>query len=266
MRVKTQILRTPRLMLGPIRAQDEARVMEIFLHSQVRKTYMLPDFQSREDAQQLFRRFQVLSADDHRTVYGIFLKDQLIGFLNDVQQDDNTIEMGYVIHPDFQNQGYATEAFSAVIQSLFSRGYTLIKAAAFDKNAASMRVMEKCGMVKTGHEEEIPYRGHLLRCIYYEIHRDSSAAKAQAVARIQWMEHCFDLLQVTVNTVPAACSAPWFHELLTILTHYYEGGQWLGDYELDEQGYFPKNLKRSVLSQDAVYDLLSQIGKPDDPA
>ena len=40
---------------------------------------------------------------------------------------------------------------------------------------------------------------------------------------------------------------------------YYENGLWLQDYEADERGELPADLKRGVLSQDALYDLLSEI-------
>ncbi|MBP3656341.1 MAG: DUF4298 domain-containing protein [Clostridia bacterium] len=41
------------------------------------------------------------------------------------------------------------------------------------------------------------------------------------------------------------------------LAAYYNGGQWLRDYEDDEAGRLPQGMKRGVLSQDAVHDLLS---------
>lgn len=40
------------------------------------------------------------------------------------------------------------------------------------------------------------------------------------------------------------------------LMKYYESGEWQKDYEADESGKFPKELKRGVLSQDGIYDLL----------
>ena len=49
------------------------------------------------------------------------------------------------------------------------------------------------------------------------------------------------------------------HPSLGELVRYYESGQWLRDYELDEQGLLPPNLKRGVLSQDGVYDLLENL-------
>lgn len=47
--------------------------------------------------------------------------------------------------------------------------------------------------------------------------------------------------------------------ILRDLTAYYEGGQWLADYEADERGELPSELKRGVLSQDALYNILCEI-------
>ena len=43
------------------------------------------------------------------------------------------------------------------------------------------------------------------------------------------------------------------------LIRYYENGQWRADYQLDEEGGLPTGLKRGVLSQDGLYDLLSGL-------
>jgi hypothetical protein len=41
------------------------------------------------------------------------------------------------------------------------------------------------------------------------------------------------------------------------LSEYYDGGEWKNDYEADEKGLIPASVKRGVLSQDGLYDLLS---------
>lgn len=43
-----------------------------------------------------------------------------------------------------------------------------------------------------------------------------------------------------------------------ILEEYMISGLWLKDYELDEKGKFPDSLKRGVLSEDGLYNLLSK--------
>ena len=70
----------------------------------------------------------------------------------------------------------------------------------------------------------------------------------EAIRRIQRMEEIFDALQTDPD-----------HPSLGELVRYYEGGQWLRDYELDEQGLLPRDLKRGVLSQDGIYNLLDNL-------
>lgn len=41
------------------------------------------------------------------------------------------------------------------------------------------------------------------------------------------------------------------------LEAYYTSPQWRKDFEADEAGKLPKDLKRGVLSEDGIYDLLS---------
>lgn len=48
-------------------------------------------------------------------------------------------------------------------------------------------------------------------------------------------------------------------EKLQMLIQYYESGQWLQDYECDERGELPSDLKRGILSQDLLYNLLCEI-------
>lgn len=45
-------------------------------------------------------------------------------------------------------------------------------------------------------------------------------------------------------------------EKLRLLDAYCTSGEWRDDYEADERGELPPELKRGVLSQDALYDLL----------
>ena len=71
---------------------------------------------------------------------------------------------------------------------------------------------------------------------------------SEAIARIRYMEALFDTLQ-----------ADFSPETLQILLQYYEGGQWLQDYRLDVLGYLPPELKRGVLSEDGIYNFLTEI-------
>lgn len=78
--------------------------------------------------------------------------------------------------------------------------------------------------------------------------------------RIRRMEDMFDLLLQALSADPNSLREdPAFQAVLEELTAYYDSPQWLADYESDERGEFPSDLKRGVLSQDAVYELLWDI-------
>lgn len=48
-------------------------------------------------------------------------------------------------------------------------------------------------------------------------------------------------------------------EKIALLDAYYTSGEWREEYEADERGELPPDLKRGVLSQDALYDLLEDV-------
>ena len=168
-RERTAVLYTERLCLRAMTEADETDALEILLSEDVAKTYMLPAFSSREAAVKLFERIKELSASPQRFVYGVYVNERLIGFFNEVDVQKDAIELGYVIHPAHWNKGYATEALRALIRELFDMGYARVNAGAFEGNRASMRVMEKSGMLLTGETEIVPYRGKEYRCICYTI-------------------------------------------------------------------------------------------------
>ncbi len=65
------------------------------------------------------------------------------------------------------------------------------------------------------------------------------------IERITYMEALYDRARET-GQIPQA------------LLGYYESGQWLADYEADERGDLPRDLKRGVLSQDGLWNLLHE--------
>ena len=78
--------------------------------------------------------------------------------------------------------------------------------------------------------------------------------------RIRRMESLFDGLLHALSEDPTTLGTdPMLAAMLAELTAYYESPLWLSDYRADEQGLLPPDLKRGVLSQDGVYNLLSNI-------
>jgi len=81
-----------------------------------------------------------------------------------------------------------------------------------------------------------------------------------SIVRIRRMEYRFDALLASVNS-----DTPLDQKKVKTLMDYYENGRWLRDYELDEAGLLPASLKRGVLSEDGVWNLLSGIDTPAPP-
>ena len=71
--------------------------------------------------------------------------------------------------------------------------------------------------------------------------------RVDLIERVEKYERIFDA--ATVSRDP---------EKLRLLDEYYTSGEWREDYEADERGELPPDLKRGVLSQDALYDLLGE--------
>ena len=161
------IVQTKRLTLKPFAQNDAGSALDLLTNDVIKNTYMLPDFEKREDALSLFQGLMKLSLDESHYVRGIYLGEHLIGYLNDVEIENASIELGYLIHPDFHSCGYMTEALCGAIEDLFRRGYREVIAGAFEENKASLRVMMKAGMSRLEKQDEIDYCGKIHRCIYY---------------------------------------------------------------------------------------------------
>ena len=69
------------------------------------------------------------------------------------------------------------------------------------------------------------------------------ALKEDSITRIRKMEKVYDRVWKDIAT----------------LREYEESGQWLQDYEADERGELPQDLKRGVLSQDGLDDLFDSV-------
>ena len=87
-----------------------------------------------------------------------------------------------------------------------------------------------------------PWKGSQMR---FEQLPDWAMLPADRLERIVQMEAAFD----------RAAAQPTEDDL-RVLAAYMDSGDWLRDYEADEQGRIPKGMKRGVLSQDGLYDLL----------
>ena len=89
---------------------------------------------------------------DEGVVLAIDLEGELIGTANVAVGEHRQGEIGFMLHPDHQGHGYATEAAAAMVELAFDtyrlhRVYGCVE----PRNTASARVLERLGMRKEAH-------------------------------------------------------------------------------------------------------------------
>lgn len=81
----------------------------------------------------------------------------------------------------------------------------------------------------------------------------------QRIKRIAGMEEKMDaVLSAAAELEQALERWEQVRPELSALADYYDGGDWLSDFTEDEAGLLPEDLKRGVLSEDGLFDLLER--------
>ena len=86
------------------------------------------------------------------------------------------------------------------------------------------------------------------------IHKDYTDIE-DVINRINEMENIFDRLQDNVEYK----NEIWYKDLLNYLITYYQSDLWKYDYQMDELGLLPSDLKRGILSEDGIYNFITLI-------
>ena len=77
------------------------------------------------------------------------------------------------------------------------------------------------------------------------------------IERIQYMEN---LLDFVIKARKEQNKSARIQEAIRILSEYYGSDEWKQDFADDEAGLLPKDLKRGVLSEDGIWNVLSSEG------
>ena len=84
------------------------------------------------------------------------------------------------------------------------------------------------------------------------------ANNMEQIERIKQMEQHMDCASAAVMELSATLDKyVEAQKSITILNEYYGSNEWHQDYADDEAGNLPKDLKRGVLSEDGIWNLLS---------
>ncbi len=163
MRAATGIINTARLKLRPFTMEDAPGMHANWINDKdIQENYGEPVYSSIASVEELLYKW-VLSykkSDFYR--WAIILKDHedcigQIAFCQ-VDMDHRLAEIEYCIGRSYQNNGYATEALTAVIQYTFTHT-SLHRLQAYHRgqNAVSGKVMQKAHMQYEGTHKESYY-------------------------------------------------------------------------------------------------------------
>ena len=169
-------LETQRLLLRSYRSEDWERV-HIYGANPEFSQFELWGPNSIEDTKKFVSDMVSQSAqkDCYQFDLAVCIKDTglLIGGCG-IRRESQTsciANLGWAINPEFQSKGFATESAKALIQFGFEQlKLRVIYATCDTRNIASMKVMEKLGMIRVGHLiGDKMQKGHLRDSFRYEL-------------------------------------------------------------------------------------------------
>ena len=94
---------------------------------------------------------------------------------------------------------------------------------------------------------------------------EAKVEQLERIERITEMEARMDRVQAAAAALEQALDA-WeaAQQEVAPLARYYASPRWRGDFEADEAGELPPDLKRGVLSEDGLWNLLERVRELND--
>lgn len=154
----TESINTKRLRMRRFTEQDWPEVHTYTSLPHIME-YMEEDVMTEADTQ----AFVSKQLTEDVTAYPVILKaeNKLIGHMvYHPWYAPRTYEIGWVLHPAYHRQGYASEAAAALLRHGFEElNLHRIIATCQPENVASWGIMEKIGMRREGHFQKCIHRG-----------------------------------------------------------------------------------------------------------
>ncbi len=145
---------TERFIIRPIEETDYNDICEYGCDEETGQ-YMIYWPKTKEQIKE-FIEFSMKSEPITRYEYVMQLREnkKVIGNITlNLSQGEETAEIGWISNKLYWSKGYMSEAVKAVIRNAFNNlGIKKMIATCTDKNIASFKLMEKCGMVRTNIE------------------------------------------------------------------------------------------------------------------
>lgn len=157
-------IRTERLLLRPYRREDLDYLADVASRPEVVR-YLYEEVRDRPEVSaelELRSRLRSIDKEGDRMLLVVERAEDgtVVGDVNLHYQSarHRQGEVGWVFHPEYQGQGYATEAASEMLRLGFEElGLHRIAARCDARNTASVGVMERLGMRREAHLVEKEY-------------------------------------------------------------------------------------------------------------
>lgn len=169
------VIETERLILRRITNDDANEIFELRSNPETMKYIPRPLVKTTEDALEHVAMIEEKIVTNVGINWGITLKGNskvfgIIGYYR-IQPENYRAEIGYMLLPDFHGKGIISEALKRLIAYGFDDlKLHSIEAVIDPENAASEKVLQKCGFVKEAHLKEAEfYEGKFLDKVIYSL-------------------------------------------------------------------------------------------------
>ena len=169
-------IRTPRLILRTARPDDLEAIHAVLSDPRATRWWSSPPHDTLEQTR-VWLEAMMANGPDHPD-FVIELDGRVVGKAGFYEMPD----VGYILHPDVWGQGLAGEAVRAAVDHVFAtRDVDTLKADVDPENAASIRLLERLGFVRTGFGERTWNVGGVWKdSFFYALSRRDQVGKASA--------------------------------------------------------------------------------------
>lgn len=162
-------IRTDRLLLRKFNIRDKEAVLAYGSDEQTLRYLVWPGITDLDAAERV-----ILAYYSKPGVYALELKatGQCIGCLDiRIEPRHEKASFGYILNRNFWNQGFMTEALTAILEFCFTRlELNRVEASYYAGNEGSGRVMEKSGMRYEGMAfQEVKIKGVFQDVVHYGV-------------------------------------------------------------------------------------------------
>ena len=164
--IRIPTLETNRLILRKILPSDTADMYDYSSRPETSRYLLWSPHANLKYTKKYIAYLQTAYRNEEFFDFGLVDKEsgKMIGTcgFTDFDMDNNSAEIGYVLHPDFWGKGFAKEAILRVMAFGFAELHLhRITAKIMTGNSASKRVAEKCGMRhESTHLESMMIKGN----------------------------------------------------------------------------------------------------------